>query len=67
VHNGVLSNRELRRQLELLPGERWFELDLIVRRPEDVALNLADYNPFYTHHIFGAGQMLYDRTASRAR
>lgn len=57
------SDREVRRRLERLLLDRRFGLDLIVRTPAEVALNLADGNPFYTEHIFGDGVVLYDRTA----
>lgn len=61
VHDTPRSDREVRRQLEKLFLHRRFGLDLIVRTPEEVARNLADGNPFYTHHIFGHGIILYQR------
>ncbi|MBC8232178.1 nucleotidyltransferase domain-containing protein [bacterium] len=57
------SNREVRRKIEHLLWGRRFGVDLIVRRPEDVARNLADRNPFYTQHIYSEGQVLYERSA----
>ena len=62
VQDTAQSDREVRRRLDRLLLDRRFGLDLIVRTPEEVALNLADGNPFYTEHIFGDGVVLYDRT-----
>jgi uncharacterized protein len=63
VNDGPLSNRQLRRVIERLMVGRQFGVDLVVRRPEDVARNLADGNPFYTRHIFGEGRVVYERAA----
>ena len=65
VHNTTRSDREVRRQLDRLFLERRFGLDLIVRTPEELALNLADGNPFYTKHIFGQGLILYERAREK--
>ena len=61
IQDGQTSNRDARRQIELLLWGRHFGLDLIVRTPEEVARNIADGNPFYTRHIFGQGKVLYER------
>ena len=61
VHDTSQTDREVRRQLDRLFLERRFGLDLIVRTPEEVALNLADGNPFYAEHIYGQGLVLYER------
>jgi predicted nucleotidyltransferase len=63
VQDSHLSNREVRRQIEGLLWGRRFGVDLIVRRPEEVARNVADGNPFYTRHILGEGKVLYERSA----
>jgi predicted nucleotidyltransferase len=63
VQDRELSNRQVRRKIEHLLWGRLFGVDLIVRRPEEVARNLADRNPFYTHHIYAEGQVLYERHA----
>lgn len=55
------SNRQLRRRIDGLLWGRLFGVDLIVRTPEEVAMNFADHNPFYTHHIFKEGRVLYER------
>jgi predicted nucleotidyltransferase len=64
VHDTGQTNRQIRRLLERLFLHRHFGLDLIVRTPEEVQLNLADSNPFYTDHIFGQGIILYERGES---
>ena len=61
VHDTLQTDREIRRLLDRLFLDRRFGLDLIVRTPEGVAMNLADGNPFYTKHIFGEGIVLYER------
>ncbi len=61
IQDSPASNREARRRIESLLWGRRFGVDLLVRRPEEVARNLADGNPFYTRHIFGEGRVLYER------
>ncbi len=61
IQDSPASNREVRRRIESLLWGRRFGVDLLVRRPEEVARNLADGNPFYTRHIFGEGRVLYER------
>jgi len=61
IQDGRQTNREVRRQIEAMLWGRRFSMDLIVRRPEEVARNLADHNPFYTQDIFGDGKVLYER------
>lgn len=63
VNDSPRSNREVRRAIERLLVGRRFGLDLVVRRPEEVAWNMADGNPFYTAHVFGEGRVLYERAA----
>ena len=55
------SNREVRREIDLLLFGRRFGVDIIVRRPEEVEANLRDHNPFYVEHIFGQGRVMYER------
>jgi predicted nucleotidyltransferase len=57
------SNREIRRRIERLLWGRRFGVDLVVRTPEEFQRNVADGNPFYTHHILREGQILYERPA----
>ena len=63
VQDSHISNRVIRRQIEALLWGRRFGLDLIVRRPEEVARNVMDSNPFYTQHLFSEGKILYERPA----
>ena len=63
IQDGPASNREVRRRIESLLWGRRFGVDLIVRRPEEVAWNVADGNPFYTRHILAEGHVLYERPA----
>jgi predicted nucleotidyltransferase len=63
IQDSSLSNREMRRKIDLLLFGRRFGLDLIVRRPDEVTRNVADNNPFYTRHILGEGKVLYERPA----
>lgn len=63
IQDSRMSNRAVRRQIEALLWGRRFGLDLIVRRPEEVARNMSDGNPFYTQHLFNEGKVLYERPA----
>ncbi len=63
VYEGERSITEVRREVDLLLWGREFSLDLMVRTPEQVRLNLEDNNPFYAKHIFGYGKVLYERRA----
>ena len=63
IQDSEASNREVRRRVERLLWGRRFGVDLIVRRPEEVARNVADGNPFYTRHILSEGRVLYERPA----
>lgn len=61
VQSSQKSNRQVRRELDLFLAGRNFPLDLIVRKPREVALNLEDRNPFYIYHLFEEGKLLYER------
>lgn len=63
VQDSHESNRAVRRQIEALLWGRLFGLDLIVRRPEEVARNVSDGNPFYTQSLFDEGKVLYEQSA----
>ena len=67
IHDGEMSNREMYRRIARLFWGRLFGIDLIVRTPADVELNLAARNPFYTRHILREGRVLYERTNQAAR
>jgi len=66
LHNLEPSNRQIRRQIDSLLWGRRFGIDLIVRRPEEVAQNVADNNPFYTKHILNEGKVLYVQSRETA-
>ena len=63
VQDSAASNRQVRRAVERLLWGRRFGVDLIVRKPEEVARNVADGNPFYTRHLLREGRVLYERPA----
>lgn len=63
IQDSPHSDREIRRRIEQLLLDRRFGMDLIVRTPQEVDMNLADGNPFYTEHIFRDGVLLYERAA----
>jgi predicted nucleotidyltransferase len=61
VHDRPETDCEIRLRLDRLFLRRRFGLDMIVRTVEEVAMNLADHNPFYTETIYGQGRILYER------
>ncbi|HEY84521.1 MAG TPA: nucleotidyltransferase domain-containing protein [Chloroflexi bacterium] len=66
VQSGSGSNRQLRRELDMFLAGRHFPLDLIVRKPQEIELNLEDKNPFYIYHLFGEGKVLYEQARETA-
>jgi len=66
VQSSLRPNREVRGEIDLLLAYRRFPLDLIVRKPAEVELNLEDRNPFYIYHLFGEGKILYERPREAA-
>lgn len=54
------SSRAIRRKIDALLRGRRFSVDILVRRPADVEWNLKAKNPFYLHHIFKDGKVLYE-------
>ncbi len=61
VQSGTESNRQVRREVDRLLFGRRFGVDIIVRKPREVELNVRDKNPFYLYHLLGDGQVLYER------
>jgi predicted nucleotidyltransferase len=55
------SSRIMRRKVESLLWGRRFPMDIIVRKPEEVAWNFRAKNPFYLYHIFKDGKVLYEK------
>ena len=66
IHTSQATNRKIRQQIDKLLWGRRFGVDLIVRKPEQVAQNVADNNPFYTHNILSDGVVLYERSRESA-
>ncbi len=66
VQSSAESNRQVRRQIDMFLASRRFSLDLIVRKPQDIELNVKDRNPFYVYHLFGEGKVLYERAVETA-
>lgn len=64
IHNSEESSRLLRRKIDALLWGRRFSVDLIVRNPAEVAWNFKAKNPFYLHHIFKEGKVLYESRKS---
>ncbi len=56
-------NRLLRRKVDELLAGRLFPVDIRVRKPAEVEWNFRAQNPFYLHHIFKDGKVLYDKNA----
>ncbi|MBI5788723.1 MAG: nucleotidyltransferase domain-containing protein [Candidatus Schekmanbacteria bacterium] len=59
------SSREMRRKIDALLRGRRFALDLMVRKPAEVEWNFQAKNPFYLHHIFKEGKVLYEKKPGR--
>ena len=55
------SSRRTRRKVEALLWGRRFPMDLIVRKQKEVDWNFRAKNPFYLHHIFREGKVLYEK------
>jgi predicted nucleotidyltransferase len=56
-------SRMMERKVDRLLDGRLFSLDVRVRKPSEVAWNFRAQNPFYLHHIFKDGRVLYERDA----
>ena len=55
------SSREIRRKVDSLLRGRRFAVDLFVRKPKEIEWNIKAQNPFYLHHIFKDGKVLYEK------
>ena len=62
VQSSAESNRQVRREMDRLLSGRRFGVDIIVRKPQEVELNVQDKNPFYLYHLFRDGQVLYEQS-----
>ncbi len=61
INDSPQGNQEVRREIDRILTGRRFGIDVIVRKPSEVAENLKDGNPFYIYHIFKEGKILYER------
>jgi predicted nucleotidyltransferase len=66
IKDGEESSRMLRRRVDGLFNGRRFSLDIRVRKSSEVEWNFRAQNPFYLHHIFKDGKLLYDKNARKA-
>ena len=70
IKDGDESSRMMGRKVDGLFDGRLFSLDIRVRKSSEVDWNFRAQNPFYLHHIFKDGKVLYDkniRTAEAGR
>jgi predicted nucleotidyltransferase len=61
IKDGEESGRMLGRKVQSLFKERMFSLDVRVRKPAEVEWNFRAQNPFYLHHLFKDGKVLFDK------
>jgi len=61
IKDDEAPNRMIRRKVDALLRGRKFAVDLLVRKPEEVEWNFKAQNPFYLHHIFQNGKVLYEK------
>jgi uncharacterized protein len=60
VNSNEERNIHIRRKIDDLMWGREFALDLLVRKPKEVEINLEAGNLFYTGEIFQKGRVLYE-------
>jgi uncharacterized protein len=60
IVDGEERNVQIRRKIDDLTWGREFALDLLVRKPKEVEINLRAGNLFYTGEIFRKGRVLYE-------
>jgi predicted nucleotidyltransferase len=61
VEDGKESSRLIRRKIDALLWGRRFPVYLVVRKKKDIKRNFRAKNPFYIHHIFKDGKVLYEK------
>jgi predicted nucleotidyltransferase len=61
VEDGRESSRLIRRKIDALLWGRRFPVDLVVRKEKEIERNFKAKNPFYIHHIFKDGKVLYEK------
>jgi predicted nucleotidyltransferase len=55
------DREKVRLEIEKALRGRRFDIDLLVRTPDDIAWNTEAENPFYIRDIFRDGQVMYER------
>jgi predicted nucleotidyltransferase len=58
-----LTSSEMRRKVDALLRGRKFSVDLFVRKPSEVEMNIRAENPFYLYHVFQDGKVLYEKSS----
>jgi len=61
VEDGNEYSRLIRRKIDALLWGRRFPVDLVVRKEKEIERNFRARNPFYIHHIFKGGKVLYEK------
>lgn len=61
ITNPGESREQVRLAIERALRGRRFDIDLLVRTPEDIAWNTEGENPFYTEAIHKEGRVMYER------
>ena len=65
IKDGTEDSRTMRRKIAALLWGREFSVDLFVRKSKEIEWNFRAKNPFYIHHIFKHGKVLYEKKKSR--
>jgi len=65
IKDGDHESRMMQRVVDDLLWGRMFPVDLFVRKTEEVEWNFRAKNPFYIHHIFKHGKVLYEKEKYR--
>ncbi len=66
IKDSKMPSRTLECRIDDLLTGRLFSLDVRVRKSSEVAWNFRAKNPFYLHHIFKQGRVLYDKNLRAA-
>jgi len=64
IKDGDHDGQVMRGKVADLLWGREFGIDLFVRKTEEVEWNFRAKNPFYIHHIFKHGKVLYEKKKS---
>ena len=58
VYDGDENERLVRRKIDLMFWGREFGMDILVSRPEEVAMYLQRREPFYLYHVLRDGKIV---------